>query len=168
MAAAAASAGIMALLKKFAPLLITGGAGLYDKMTQSQNYLPIDPSQYKGDITYSDADIAKIREQHLRNIKGANMATIANIKQEGSAGRMPSGAVLSNIKGVSREAGKSLGDVEPALSEIKRNAMLDFIDRQNYYRTGKQQFQQGLHDRTMGNLGALGKVAMYWSRGYFD
>lgn len=94
--------------------LVMQGLGMLGKGFLSKN---VDPNSLfdENKLTLSDADLGMMRGQNLRNIQGLNMKNISEINKVGAARRLPSGAIMSAIKGAGYEAARGASEIEPRL-----------------------------------------------------
>lgn len=162
------------------PMTILGiGAGLntlYKLFSGRPKTGMVDPEQYKGDLTYSDADIGKMRSSMMGDItQRAGALTgraISGVKQAGAAGRMPSGAVLSGIAGAHYQGAKGIAEggaqLMPRLQEMKRGSMMDYYNLANRYGMGEAQMQNQWREGWQGDIGQFTKLAMLYKAGYFN
>ena len=124
-----------------------------------------DPRRFKDEITMSDAEVRGELGRFTSDIGMLGSKQIADIKQIGSAERLPEGAIASNIAGVHEGIGREAGKVYPALKREQRQSMLNYYDLLSNYDLTKFQTELGYHDRTMGGLGNMGRIALLWKAG---
>ena len=125
---------------------------------------------YKGqpppkDIMLSDADIKSLKAGTVDETVAGSAKAIEDIKGFGAANRLPEGAVLSGIGQTTENIGKSLSTLTPKLKEVQRRSKMDYYNLYQQYLNNKFQTELGYHNRDMGGLGALSKVAMLFSNG---
>ena len=124
-----------------------------------------DPTDFKDDLTLSDADIAKEISMIQNKAQDAAGLNIANIKQMGAANRLPKGAVASNIAEVSGKVGEVGAKVLPGLKREQRAGITNFLNLKNRFDQNKLGYEQNINDRRQGGFGSLAQTALLWNSG---
>jgi len=135
----------------------------------------VDPAQYKNQLTYSNRDINNIYGTTMQDIarraaSGLNLG-ISRINQAGAAGRLPTGAVMSNIAGaqynMARGVSEGASQLRPSLLNMQRRSILDYYNLANRYSMAEAQARNQNIAGWRGDIGNLTKLAMLWKAGYF-
>jgi len=132
----------------------------------------IEPAQFQDELTLSDADLGRMRQQNLSNIGMMNQANIAGIKQAGAARRMPSGAILSGIGGASYQAARGAANIEPMLRQQQMDSYSNFLRLQQPYEMMKA--GQGIANTQQNNqflgqgFGDMAKTVLLWKAGLLN
>jgi len=113
----------------------------------------------------SNADIGMMKRDAFGDVKTAAAKQTADIKQVGAANRLPEGSILSGIAGSAQSLGEGISKITPRLKEAQRRSKMDYYNLYQQYLNNKFQTELGYHNRDMGGLGALSKVAMLFSNG---
>ena len=128
----------------------------------------IDPRGYGNELLYSNADISSDISMLGNRFGRASSKAIGDIKQVGAAGRLPEGAIMSNIKGTQAEAAEGISSMIPGLRREGRQSYMDYINMVNKTAETKTMYEQAGIDRTLGGLGQLGKIALLWQSGLLN
>lgn len=122
----------------------------------------------KGDLTYSEADIARLKKNILGDLLAGQTKSEKNIKQVGAAKRLPSGAIGTQLAENKRETNRAIARVEPELNMQRIQSNAGYQNLLNQYGQGILNFQQNKNLTNQAYLGNLSKIFMLWQGGYFN
>ncbi|MBC8459769.1 MAG: hypothetical protein H8D67_17395 [Deltaproteobacteria bacterium] len=142
------------------PLLMQG-AGMLGKKFLSGN---VDPDSLfdEDKLTLSDSDIGMMRGQNLRNVQDINTKNISEIKKTGAARRLPSGAIMSAVKGAGYETARGASEIEPKL----RTAQIESLRPLEMMRANLKVQNQAADNAFFGQgFGDIFKTILLWKAG---
>jgi len=138
----------------------------YSQGKQEQELKSLKPDESK--LTLSDSDISKMKGNILGDILKKQALTQKNIKQVGSAKRLPSGAIGTQLTESDAETNRAVSRVEGDLTREKLRSQLNFQGLMNQYGQGQLNFMQNQNLSNQSYLGNLSKILMLWEGGYFN
>ena len=146
------------------------GKGLLNPEVETK--FEITPQMFKDELTLSDSDLSSIRAANLRNLSMLNSSQARHIKQVGSARRMPSGAILSNLAGSSLNLSKGASMIEPHLRRMQVQSYGDYLRLLQPYLMlkARNDMQNQLTDRTFlqQGFGDMAKLFILKKAGFFN
>jgi len=156
-------------------VLAAQGIGMLGKKLFNEQVKPnklfggFDPSQYKDEMTLDDSDLSMLRNQNLRNVQDVNMKNVSEIKKAGAARRLPSGALLSALKGSSYEAGRGASNIEPQLKQAQIGSFANYLNMMQPYEMAKANLRAGnaadSSDFFGQGFGDMAKTMLLWKAG---
>lgn len=153
------------------PLLAIGADFLLKKLDPKgyggKTDIP-DLNKVKGDLTLSDKDVKGLREMSLRDIAGANMKQLADIKQVGASRRLPTGAITSAIHGTAEKTAEGVSRIGPEFKLAQIASKRSFYNTMLPYQRMNIDQNIGSAYQDQSSFGGLAKIAMLWQAGLLN
>ena len=93
---------------------------------------------------------------------------MSNVKQAGAAKRMPSGAILSGMRGAQYKGAQAMAEGGAALQPHLNQSMMNYQNLMNQYGMGQAQERNQMISDVTGTLGNMTAIGLLWKSGYFD
>jgi len=151
------------------------GLGMLGKNLFNKNVNPgdlfggVDPSQYKDEMTLDNNELGMLRSQNLRNVQDLNTKNVSEIQKLGAARRLPSGAIMSAIKGAGYETAKGASSIEPQLKQAQINSYGNYLQMLQPYQMAQAnaRMQNQASDNAFfgQGFGDIFKTVLLWKAG---